>query len=60
MKRYEVCWSKSYIASGTTNIMAESEEEAEELMDDMIGGLEGSMQYQPEGNSIEVFEIQGG
>ena len=54
MKKYKVDWSKTYIASGTVEIEAESEEDAEIIAEENIGDYEGSMQYDPNENYVEV------
>ena len=54
MTKYKVDWSKTYIASGTVEIEAESEMDAEIIAEENIGNYEGSMQYDPNENYIEV------
>jgi len=55
-KEYIVEWTKTYHASGTIKIKALSAKEAEDKMDAIIGDQEGSMQYDPDKNTIEVFK----
>ena len=57
-KEYQVEWSKTYYRSGTETIMASSKEEAEELARDQIGNWEGSSQYDPDQDHIEVWEVE--
>ena len=60
MKKYKVDWSKTYHASGTVEIEAESEEDAQIIAEENIGDYEGSMQYDPNENYVEVVaEVKG-
>ena len=54
MKKYKVSWSKTYYASGEVEIEAESEEDARIIVEENSGDYEGSMQYDPNENYIEV------
>jgi len=54
--KYKVFWSKTYYMNGTEEIEADTPEEAIKKMDKLIGDLEGSMQYYPDDNIIEVEE----
>ena len=54
MSKYKVDWSKTYHASGTVEIEAESEMDAEIIAEENIGDYEGSMQYDPNENYVEV------
>lgn len=56
MPKYKVSWSKAYYMNGSCEIEADSPEEACEKMDTIIGDQEGSMQYYPDDNIIEVDE----
>lgn len=58
MGKYAVTWSKAYYAHGEVIIEANSRVEAEEIADDNIGDYEGSMQYNPDQNYIEAFELE--
>ena len=53
-KTYSVAWTKTYHRIGQESITAYSEEEAEEIMDNMIGNLEGSIHWDPDLNTIEI------
>ncbi len=55
MRKYEVSWSKTYYNSGTEIVEAESTEEAETIVREKIGSLEGSMQYDPNEDYVEAF-----
>jgi hypothetical protein len=58
MEKYAVKWSKAYYAHGEVIIEANSRVEAEEIAEDNIGDYEGSMQYNPDQNYIEAFELE--
>ena len=55
-KTYLVEWSKAYYTSGDEFIKASSAEEAEEILLDKIGDLEGSLQYNPADDYVEASE----
>lgn len=57
-KEYQVEWSKTYYRSGTETIMAFSIEEAERLARERIGDWEGSSEYDPDGDEIDVTEVE--
>lgn len=57
MKRFAVDWSKTYYASGTVYLDAESLEDAERMVADEIGDYTGSMQYDPNEDYIEAIEM---
>lgn len=54
--KYKICWSKAYYLNGTTEVEADSPEDAIREMDRIIGDQTGSMQYCPDDNIIEVEE----
>lgn len=56
MKKFSVDWSKTYVRTGTLIIEAESKHDAEDMVADMMGDLEGSLQYLPGDNQITAFE----
>ena len=56
MKKYKISWCKTYYSSGEVEIEAESEEDAQIIAEGNIGDYEGSMQYDPNENYIEVEE----
>jgi len=56
MPRYKVHWTKTYIAHGTEEIEANSEEEAEEIARDEIGDYTGSTDYLGDQDHIECIE----
>jgi hypothetical protein len=56
MKTFSVDWCKTYVRTGTLIVKAELKDEAEDMVDAMIGDLEGSLQYLPGDNQITVFE----
>ena len=56
MKKYKISWCKTYYSSGEVEIEAESEEDAQIIAEENIGDYEGSMQYEPNENYIEVEE----
>ena len=57
-KKFAVTWSKAYYVCGEEIIEANSRVEAEEIADNNIGDYEGSMQYNPDQNYIEAFELK--
>ena len=56
--KYDVQWSKTYYISNVIEVNAKSIEEAEKKVLDMIGDLEGSMQYDPNEDYVEAFELK--
>jgi hypothetical protein len=60
MAQYRVRWSKTYYASGVVEIEADSAELAEAIALENIGDYEGSMQYEPDGDSVESSEVTMG
>jgi len=54
--KYKVIWSKAYYTNGSTEVEANSPEDAIRKMDTIIGDQTGSMQYCPDDNIIEVEE----
>jgi len=58
MKKFAVTWSKVYVAHGEEVVEADSRVDAEEMVENKIGNLEGSMQYKPDGNYVEAFELK--
>ena len=57
MKKYSVSWSKVYYSHGEEIVYAEDRGGAEKIVEDKIGDLEGSMQYVPDEDCIEAFEL---
>lgn len=57
MKRFAVDWSKTYYASGTVYVTANSEEEAERMALDELGDYTGNMQYDPNEDYVEAIEL---
>ena len=55
MESYKVYWTKRYYISGTVKIEADSFTEAEAIARERMGDYEGSMQYDPHGDLIEVW-----
>ena len=55
MAKYDVQWSKTYYISNVIEVDANSEEEAEKKVLEMIGDLEGSMQYDPDQDYVEGY-----
>ena len=56
MSKYEVTWSKTYYASGSVEIEADSNEEAEDIVRERMGDYEGSMQYDADKDFVESYE----
>jgi hypothetical protein len=57
MPRYHVHWCKTYYASGNYEIDADSPEEADRIAFETLGDQEGSIQYNPDDDYVEVMEI---
>ena len=57
MPKFEILWSKAYYRNGTEVIEAKDADEAYDLADEQIGDWEGSMQYYPDDNLIEIEEV---
>jgi len=58
MPKYNVDWVKNYFATGTVEIQANSEAEAEEIARNAIGRYEGSVQYDPDGDETTAYKIE--
>ena len=59
--KWNVAWTKTYIASGTVVVEADTKEEAETTgLWAVIGDLEGSMQYIPEEDTGDATLIPRG
>ena len=56
MSKYEVTWSKTYYASGSVEIEANSSEDAEDIVRGRMGDYEGSMQYDADKDFVESYE----
>ena len=54
-RKHEVQWSKTYYASGTEIVEAETGSEAESIVREKLGDLEGSMQWNPDEDEVEVL-----
>jgi hypothetical protein len=57
MRKFQVTWSKTYIAHGKQVVMAESRAKAEELVADRLRSLTGSIQHDPDLDIVEAYEI---
>ena len=55
MPKYDVEWNKTYYASGSVEIEANSSEDAEELVRDKMGDYEGHMEYDPDADEVEAY-----
>lgn len=53
---FKIDWTKTYIQSGSVSIEAKTIEEAEKIVEENIGDYEGSFQYLPESNTIQVVK----
>ena len=58
MKKYAVTWSKTYYAHGEEVVTAKSETDAQEIIENKIGDLEGSMQWNPDETYVEAMELK--
>jgi len=54
--KYDVQWSKTYHVGNVIQVDAKSEEEAEKKVLEMIGDLEGSMQYDPDEDYVLAYK----
>lgn len=54
-RKYTISWSKTYVATGTVEIKADSHVEAMRQVADEIGDYEGSTQYRPEEDTVELL-----
>ena len=54
MRQYSVDWAKTYVASGTVIVAAFNKEDAEQMVLEKIGDLQGSMQYDPNEDYVEA------
>ena len=57
-QKYAVTWSKTYYAHGEVIIEADSRVEAEEIAENQIGDFEGSLQWNPDQDTVEAFELK--
>ena len=55
---FHVDWSKTYISSGTETIVARDQLHAESLIQERLGDLEGSMEYDPDYDSVTATEVE--
>ena len=55
MSIHEGQWAKTYYAIGTVFVEAEDGDEAEDIVREKIGSLEGSMQYDPNEDHVSDF-----
>lgn len=58
MKKFKVLWIKRYHTSGEETIEAPSAEAAIKIIEEKIGDLEGSLQYNPDEDEIEAHEVK--
>jgi len=58
MAKYDVDWAKTYIASGSIEVEANSEDEARQIVLERMGDYEGSMQYDADRDYVEAYEIK--
>jgi|TARA_R110000744_G_scaffold347033_1_gene452586 hypothetical protein len=58
MPKYTVSWSKTYHASGSVEIEADSAQDAESIAQDDIGNYEGHMEYDGEKDFTEAYELK--
>jgi hypothetical protein len=56
-KPYAVFWSKAYYATGTVIVHADDAEAAHDAVYDSMGDYEGSMQYCPDDDDVDVQEV---
>ena len=56
MPKYYVEWNKTYYASGSVEIEANSSEDAEELVRNKMGDYEGHMEYDADKDFVDVYE----
>ena len=55
MPKYEVLWVKRYYATGTGEVEAPNGDDAHDMVMDKIGDYTGSMQYEADGDEVEVL-----
>mgnify|MGYP001238241701 CR=1 FL=1 len=55
MPKYDVEWNKTYYASGSVEIEANSSEDAELLVRDKMGDYEGHMEYDADKDFAEAY-----
>ena len=55
MPKYELLWVKLYYAAGTVEVDAPNEDDAHDMVMDQIGDYEGSMQYEADGDEVEIL-----
>ena len=53
--KFNVTWSKTYVAAGSVEVEADSREEAEAYVKERIGDYEGNTQYEPNDDTVEAF-----
>ena len=58
MPKYLVVWNKTYYASGSVEIEADSAQDAEAIAQDNIGNYEGHMEYDAEKDFTEAYELK--
>lgn len=55
-KKFTVQYSRTYVSTGTVEIIADTEEEAKDKVQGIIGDLSGSMQYDPDQDTVEILK----
>ena len=56
MTKYLVDWNKAYHASGSVEVEANSNEEAEEIVRERMGDYEGHMEHDADRDFVESYE----
>ena len=56
MPKYEVLWVKRYYATGTVEVEAPNGDDAHDMVMDKMGDYTGSMQYEADGDEVEVMK----
>lgn len=57
LRDWDVHWSKTYHATGTEHVKAATREEARKRIRERIGDLEGSLQYDPDRDTVEAVLV---
>jgi hypothetical protein len=59
MPQFQVHWYRTYNKSGSEMVEADSQEEAEEMIEDKIGELaaQGSLSLDPNGDEVNAIKV---
>jgi len=57
--KFNVDWSKTYVASGIVQVEAETRDEAENIVAERMGNYSGSMNYVDDEDHVHAYPVDG-